>query len=305
MVNTKKETKQKNGQGQEERLLRMGNDHLFKSLFRSVEARDMVARVLSKITGIDEKVLLNADYIGGEIPKQKEKEKAKTSDVLVKFDDNSRIIVEMNRSHYNAQFRKNASYAFANYIEHTPIGAGYKEYPNIILVNIDAKRVFKTKRPVSTFEIRNEEGELEVDSYKSFHFIIENAAKKEYNRDEDLYQFALFMKAENMDILKSVASGNESFEKAFRKVEEYMSDEDFLVYYDKEEMDNFEKEEFRKDGLKEGLEVGRAEGRVKGLEEGRAQLKSVIQNMMDKGMSITEISKLINFSVEEINNLLN
>jgi len=301
MVKTEDKKNDKNEEAQT-RVLRMGNDHLFKSLFRSVEARGMVARVLSKITGLDEEILLNADYIGGEIPKQKEKEKSKTSDVLIKFDDNSRIIVEMNRSHYNAQFRKNTSYAFANYIEHTPIGAGYKEYPNIILVNIDAKKVFKTKKPVSTFEIRNEEGELEVDSYKSFHFIIENAAKREYNKDEDLYQFALFMKAEDMDILKSVASGNESFEKAFRKVEEYMSDEDFLVYYDKEEMDNFEKEEFRKDGLKEGLEQGRTEG----LEQGRdLERKTIIQNMMDKGMSISEISELINIKEEVINNLLN
>ena len=46
-----------------ERVLRMDNDYLFKSLFRSVEARSMVALILSKITGLDEEVLLNADYI--------------------------------------------------------------------------------------------------------------------------------------------------------------------------------------------------------------------------------------------------
>ena len=114
------------------------------------------------------------------------------------------------------------------------------------------------------------------------------------------------MEAEDMDILKSVASGNESFEKAFRKVEEYMSDEDFLVYYDKEEMDRFEKEEMKK----YGLELGRREGLEQGREEGQAigeasAMKKVITNMMDKGMSIGEISKLINIKEDEINSLLN
>ena len=281
----------------------MDNDYLFKSLFRSLEARDMVARVLSKITGLDEELLRNADYIGGEIPKKKEKEKNKTSDVVVKIDKNSRIIVEMNASYYPNLYRKNTSYAFANYIEHTPIGSNIEAtvYPNIILVNIDVVKHFKTNDPVSVFEIRNKEGELEVDSYKSYHLILDNAKNPEYNKDKDLYLFAFFMEASDISKLKSIANGNKHFEKAYRKVEEYMSDNDFLVYYDKEEMDKFEKEEMKR----YGLELGRAEGREEGREEGRdLERKTIIINMITKGMSISEISELINISEEEINNLL-
>ena len=50
------------------------------------------------------------------------------------------------------------------------------------------------------------------------------------NKDKDLYQFALFMKANNINNLKEIANGNEYFEKAFRKVEEYMSDKDKKAY---------------------------------------------------------------------------
>ena len=301
--------KTKDEQETQERILRMDNDYLFKSLFRSVEARDMVALVLSKITGLAEEILLNADYIGGEIPKKKEKEKAKTSDVVVKIDDNFRIIVEANGSYHQDLYRKNTSYAFANYIEHTPIGTGYGKYPTIVLVNIDVVKHFKTTKPVSVFEIRNDEGELEVDSYKSYHLILDNAKNLEYNKDKDLYQFALFMASKDMEALKDVANGNECFEKAFRKVEEYMSNEDFLVYYDKEEMDKFEKEAMKK----YGLELGRAEGRAEGLEEGRVEgraegraegQKIIIQNMVNNGIAVSEISKMINIPEEEINNLL-
>ena len=34
------------------------NDHLFKSLFRSIEARGMISSFLSSLTGIDKKVLM-------------------------------------------------------------------------------------------------------------------------------------------------------------------------------------------------------------------------------------------------------
>ena len=296
------------------RALRMDNDYLFKSLFRSIEARDMVARVLSKITGLDEEVLRNADYISGEIPKKKEKEKNKTSDVVVKIDKNSRIIVEMNASYYPNLYRKNTSYAFANYIEHTPISSAKTNYPNIILVNIDSVKHFKTNKPVSIFEIRNDEGEIEVDSYKSYHLILDNAKNPKYNKDEDLYLFALFMEASDIDKLKSIANGNKHFEKAYWKVEEYMSDDDFLVYYDKEEMDKFEKEEMKRYGLELGIEQGLAEGRKKGHEQGLVEghkkghkegVKTVITNMIDNGFKISEISKMINIKEEEINELLN
>ena len=302
----------------QERSLRMDNDYLFKSLFRSIEARDMVALILSKVTGLDEEVLRGADYVGGEIAKKKEKEKSKTSDVVVKIDKNFRIIVEMNASYYPNLYRKNTSYAFANYIEHTPISSAKTNYPNIILINIDCVKHFKTNKPVSIFEIRNDEGEIEVDSYKSYHLILANCLNKEYNDDIDLYQFALFMNSKNIDELKSVANGNKYFEKAYGKVEEYMSNDDFLIYYDKEELDKFEKEEMKRYGLELGIEQGLAEGRKKGHEQGLVEghkeglakgrtegQRIIIQNMLSKGLCISEISELINISEEEINYLLN
>lgn len=89
------------------------NDAMFKALFRSVEARKVVSEVISVLTGIDKDILMKADYQGGEIPKKNIKEKGKVSDVIIKIDNNNKIIVEMNQSYTNNIFNKNTSYAFS------------------------------------------------------------------------------------------------------------------------------------------------------------------------------------------------
>lgn len=50
--------------------INMMNDALLKSLFRSIEAREMVASFLSAVTGISEESLMKAEYVDGEIPKR-------------------------------------------------------------------------------------------------------------------------------------------------------------------------------------------------------------------------------------------
>lgn len=48
----------------------MMNDALLKSLFRSIEAREMVVSFLSAVTGISEESLMKAEYVDREIPKR-------------------------------------------------------------------------------------------------------------------------------------------------------------------------------------------------------------------------------------------
>ena len=80
------------------------NDAAFKAIFRSIEARDVVSNVLSELTSIPVEDIKNAEFQGGEFPKRNLKEKNKVSDVLIKVDDNRRIIVECNRKYSESMF---------------------------------------------------------------------------------------------------------------------------------------------------------------------------------------------------------
>lgn len=78
------------------RKINLLNDYAFKSLFKSIEAREMVASFLSAITGIEKWLLMEADYQGGELPKKNASEKAKTSDIIVKIKKDNQLVLEMN-----------------------------------------------------------------------------------------------------------------------------------------------------------------------------------------------------------------
>ena len=63
------------------------NDAVAKAFLRSKEARMIVASFLSEVTGIDKSVLMNATYTGGEIPKRRNYEKNKESDIMILIDE--------------------------------------------------------------------------------------------------------------------------------------------------------------------------------------------------------------------------
>ena len=87
------------------------NDAVAKAFLRSKDASMIVASFLSEVTGIDKSVLMNATYTGGEIPKRRNYEKNKESDVMILIDELNRIIIEVNQFNTENLYRKNTEYA--------------------------------------------------------------------------------------------------------------------------------------------------------------------------------------------------
>ena len=87
--------------------INMLNDAIFKSLFRSSEAREMVSDFLNEILGIDKQLIMKAEFQGGELTKKVLTEKGKASDIIIKIEDNNKIILEMNQFDNDNIFRKN------------------------------------------------------------------------------------------------------------------------------------------------------------------------------------------------------
>lgn len=216
------------------------NDAVAKAFLRSKEARMIVASFLSEVTGIDKSVLMNATYTGGEIPKRRNYEKNKESDVMILIDELNRIIIEVNQFNTENLYRKNTEYAMASILEMTKRkskrdGKGNIQYPKVILVSLDNFNSFHTKRPILTFLPRDEEGHIENDLYQSIHIILDNAVNNEYNKDipEEVIKFAKLLKAKSIDELVEEFEGDEEYMEAVGKLEELVMDPDFAGAYDK------------------------------------------------------------------------
>lgn len=256
----------------------MCNDYMFKSEFRSIEARKVVARFLNELTGIDIDVIMNADFQGGELTKLNENEKGKVCDCIIKISNDKRLIVEMNGNITNYISTKATSYAYSVITETTGIN---NKYPDILLICIDNFNKYHTDKDILTFQSRDEDGNLENDLYKSIHIILENSVNSEYN---EIKKFSKFLKMTNIDEMREFFKGDKDYMDAIDKVEEFTKDPDFIGYYDASKQYKIDMNEAHDEGVKQTkLELAK--------------------NFKEKGIDISIISEATGLSIEEIKKL--
>ena len=281
------------------------NDAMFKALFRSIEARGVVSEVISNLTGIDKEILMKADYQGGELPKKKITEKGKISDVIIKVDDNNKIIVEMNQNYTNNIFNKNISYAFSVASE-TILKDRIKnkyEYPRVILISFDNFDRFNTKKGVVCCRIQDEEGHIETDQYTSYHILLDKKVNREYNNIE-VEKLVNFLNQKDIEGLKSKYEGDEEYMSCIRKVEELSTDPNFVGYYDLEEAHRQDIASSYDTGLEEGIEQGMEKGIKQGIEQGIEKRNiEIAKNMLKDTNDYEKISKYTGLSVDIIKEL--
>ncbi len=286
----------------------MLNDALFKALFRSVEAREMVVDFLSELIGIKKEVLEQADYQGGEIPKKIMTERNKTADMIIKIEDSNRIILEMNQYLSQKMNERNTSYAFS--IASETIISGSKKYPKVILVNFDNFNYYKTERGILNFKLRDEEGHIETEQYHSIHLVLENIIDKKYNKRDEIKKMVKLLRCKTVEEMEEKFKGDENYMSAIRKVSELSTDPNFVGYYDIEEAHRQQLEDMEETGYEKGMEEGKSiglkEGKSIGLEEGKIEnQKEVARAMYQKKIPLDVISECTGLSIEEVQGLLN
>ena len=242
------------------------NDACFKSLFRSVEARGMVSRFLSAVTGISKDRFLNAEYIGGELIKGKLSERGKIADIIIKLDEEDETcIVEMNKYDTGDIIEKNLSYAYSIFNEKTR--RGIRKWPKVILINIDNFNRFNADEPIIELEMRDKNNKYNVDLVKVYHIVLDNFDNLNYNIDKEIAKFVEFIKTSKFSDLEKISKGDNDYMAGYRKVEDLSTDPEFIGYYDYEQahQDDIEMAEYT--GLKKGIEQGIKQGIEQGIEQ--------------------------------------
>ena len=277
------------------------NDACFKSLFRSVEARGMISRFLSAVTGINKERFLNAEYVGGELIKGKLSERGKIADIIIKLDEEDETcIVEMNKYDTGDILEKNLSYAYSVFNEKTR--RGIRKWPRVILINIDNFNRFNADEPIIELEMRDKNNKYNVDLVKVYHIVLDNFDNLNYNIDKEIAKFIEFIKTSKFSELKKISRGDNDYMAGYRKVEDLSTDPEFIGYYDYEQArcDDIEMAEYT--GLKKGIEQGIKQGVEQGIEQNK---KEMIMSMINEGLELDIISKITKLSIEEIKKISN
>lgn len=281
-------------------------DALAKSILRANETRELVAGALSYVTSFPKKDIVEAEFVGGELPKDNIKQKGQVADIIIHLDKRRCIVIEINKKYSKKLINKNGYYATG-----VALGKRTKKIPEpkVWLVNIDNFVMKPCKNIPQYFEVlESEYGKpREFRGYRSVHLPIAQIIETGYNDCKELYLLAKILNAKTLSEVKEICSEEEGkYMEVYNKIEKLVRDPILLGYYDYEEAQEQEKEwlieEARGEGMLDGLQQGLERGRNEGIEDGQ---KILIKKMSKKGLSAEEISTYTDLSTQQINSFLN
>ena len=193
---------------------------------------------------------------------------------------------------------RNTAYICNTYQSHTLVGKEYNQQTDIVQVNLTwglgAEEDVMTK-----YMIMSENGKLFVKNFIIYEINMDYYNKLWYSKNEEEIKKNLYMimldldkkELENMpkdDIVDkyitnvTIVNDNPEFQK-------YMSEEE-----DKKKIQNSLLSEARENGINDGISKGASQEKV-----------NIAKNMLNKSISIEDISDITGLSVEEINKLKN
>ncbi len=293
MIEFEKKEKKMN----EEKIIPMTYDKMFKSVLKSKEARQYLVDIIGDITGIPkDNIRKNMVIKDPEYKVNSISEKRKVSDMVVEIKDGV-INLEMNKDYYEGLIDRNHDYMLKIRQEMIKEGEDYKDIKKVIQINFDNYNQYKPdKRVVIVFEMMDKQkGIKEGVNMQSYHIILPNVKEKYYNeRSKDaLVGKLVIMMAKNCKELEELIRKNQELRPLGEKLVEISRDEELMGLYDEEEHkrkvrntqirtaleDGWNKG--MKKGIKEGLEKGIKEGIEKGIEQG---IKQGIQQGIEQGI---------------------
>ena len=233
--------------------------------------------------------------------------KGKEVDLLVTTDI-GKIEVEVNTYYEDYVRPRNFCYISNIYQNQISVGETYSEEIEVIQINLnynskdeEVKRVYKVmdeskKEYIKNFIIY----EINMDKYKEMWY-----DKNEIEINKYKYLIMLDM---DMKRLKNLPK-DKVVEEYMEKIEKLNQDPIFINWITKEEDERKIKNTQISLAYNNGLNDGISEGISQGISEGISQgidfgMKKIINEMIKNGMTIEQISKMINMEIEEINKII-
>ena len=270
------------------------NDRAFKEVFLNPNNSDLLKALLEFILKIkiDKLEIKKTELLSGNV-----NIKDKRVDAIV-HTGNKKIEIEINSQNKDYLHTRSTAYICNIYQSNASVGDTYNEDTDIIQVNL-TWGLGRNNDEMKIYKIMNEKGELYVKNFIIYEINMDYYNKLWYSKNEDEIKKNLYLimldldkkELENMpkdDIVDkyitnvTIVNDNPEFQK-------YMSEEE-----DKKKIQNSLLSEAKETGYTSGINDGISKEKV-----------SIAKNMLNKNISIEDISDITGLSIEEIENIKN
>ena len=272
------------------------NDRAFKEVFLKPNNSDLLKALLEFILKIkiDKLEIKKTELLSGNV-----NIKDKRVDAIV-HTGNKKIEIEINSQNKNYLHTRSTAYICNIYQSNANVGDTYNEDTDIIQVNL-TWGLGKNNEEMKIYKIMNEKGELYVKNFIIYEINMDYYDKIWYSKNEDEIKKNQYMIMLDLDKkeLKSMPK-DKIVDKYITNVTIVNDDPEFQKYMseeeDKKKIQNSLLSEAKEEGISQGIE----QGYTSGINDG---IKQTAKSMLNKNMSIEDISDITGLSIEEINKL--
>ena len=268
------------------------NDRTFKEVFLNPNNSDLLKALLEVILKIkiDKLGIKKTELLSGNV-----NIRDKRVDALV-YTGNKKIEIEINSENKKYLNPRNTAYICNTYQSHTLVGKEYNQQTDIVQVNLTwglgAKEDVMTK-----YMIMSKDGKLFVKNFIIYEINMDYYNELWYSKNEDGIKKNLYLIMLDLDKkeLKSMPK-DDIVDKYITNVTIVNDNPEFQKYMSEEE----DKKKIQNSLLSEAKEDGISQGYTSGINDG---IKQTAKNMLNKNISIEDISDITGLSIEEIKNL--
>ena len=268
------------------------NDRAFKEVFLNPNNSDLLKALLEFILKIkiDKLEIKKTELLSGNV-----NIKDKRVDAIV-HTGNKKIEIEINSQNKDYLHTRSTAYICNIYQSNASVGDTYNEDTDIIQVNL-TWGLGRNNEEMKIYKIMNEKGELYVKNFIIYEINMDYYDKIWYSKNEDEIKKNQYMIMLDLDKkeLKSMPK-DKIVDKYITNVTIVNDDPEFQKYMSEEE----DKKKIQNSLLSEAKEEGMEQGYTSGINDG---IKQTAKNMLNKNMSIEDISDITSLSIEEINKL--
>ena len=276
------------------------NDRAFKEVFLKPDNSDLLKALLEFILKIkiDKLEIKKTELLSGNV-----NIKDKRVDAIV-HTGNKKIEIEINSQNKDYLHTRSTAYICNIYQSNASVGDTYNEDTDIIQVNL-TWGLGRNNDEMKIYKIMNEKGELYVKNFIIYEINMDYYDKIWYSKNEDEIKKNLYMIMLDLDKkeLKNMPK-DKIVDKYITNVTIVNDDPEFQKYMSEEE----DKRKIQNSLLSEAKEEGISQGYTSGINDGISKGENkksieIAKNMLNKNMSIEEISDITCLSIEEINKL--
>ena len=276
------------------------NDRAFKEVFLKPDNSDLLKALLEFILKIkiDKLEIKKTELLSGNV-----NIKDKRVDAIV-HTGNKKIEIEINSQNKDYLHTRSTAYICNIYQSNANVGDTYNENTDIIQVNL-TWGLGRNNDEMKIYKIMNEKGELYVKNFIIYEINMDYYDKIWYSKNEEEIKKNQYMIMLDLDKkeLKNMPK-DKIVDKYITNVTIVNDDPEFQKYMSEEE----DKRKIQNSLLSEAKEEGISQGYTSGINDGISKGENkksieIAKNMLNKNMSIEDISDITCLSIEEINKL--